>query len=297
MVDSRMGGLYLTTPEGGSIEMVVTYNLPVQMVGLTLRFGEGLSGRAAQSGKALFITDYAEWEDQNPAHKNLNIQRLLAVPLKVKGKVIGVINIMDTDNSQPFSEEDVRLISLFADQAAIAVENTRLYARMERQAVLDELTNLYNRRGLMDLGRREVDRAIRFFRPLSVIFVDIDHFKDFNDCYTHSVGDRVLAAVAETLKQGVRDVDLVGRYGGEEFVLLLIETNLDTAHEVACRLQLQVEKTLVSTPHGNLGVTVSMGVVQLQTEKSTLDDLIHRADQAMYQAKLAGRNCVVVQKD
>lgn len=293
MLAAPRGALYLILPGNDSMELIACHNLPKNYAGTILRVGEGLSGKVAQSGEVMFVTDYAEWKGEKPIYNDLPIQRLLAIPLKVKRKVIGVIEIADDKNSSPFSEEDLRLVSLFADQAAIAVENTRLYARLERQAILDDLTGLYNRRGLMDLGYREVERAIRFLRPLCAIFVDIDHFKDFNDRYSHAVGDQVLITVAKTLKQGVREVDLVGRYGGEEFVILLVETNLPNAQEIANRLRLEVEKTVIATSHGNLGVTVSMGVSQFHPDHPTLDELIHRADQAMYQAKLGGRNCVM----
>lgn len=293
MLGVPRGGLYLILPGNDSMELVACHNLPKNYAGTVLRVGEGLPGKVAQSGEVMFVSDYAEWKGEKPIFNDLPIHRLLAIPLKVKRKVIGVIELADDKNSYPFSEEDLRLISLFADQAAIAVENTRLYARLERQAILDDLTGLYNRRGLMDLGYREVERAIRFLRPLCAIFIDIDHFKDFNDRYSHAVGDQVLITVAKTLKQGVREVDLVGRYGGEEFIILLVETNLSSAQEVANRLRLEVERTVTATAYGNLGVTVSMGVSQFRPDQPTLDTLIHRADRAMYQAKLAGRNCVM----
>lgn len=296
MIGMPMGGLYMIQPGSNKLELLVHYNLPENFLGVSLELGEGLTGKVAQTGRPMFTTNYSEWKD-GTIYRQIHTKRLLAVPLKVKGKVIGVINITDTQSEQPFSEEDVRLVSLFADQAAIAVDNARLYAHMELQAILDELTGLYNRRGLMDLGGREVERAERFGRLLSAIFVDIDRFKEFNDRYSHAVGDQVLALVARTLKEGIREVDLIGRYGGEEFIILLVETGLEAAQEVAERLRVAVESTRALTIHGELGVTVSMGVSQSLPGTPDLNALIHRADEAMYKAKLVGRNCVVADPD
>ncbi|MCC6146439.1 MAG: diguanylate cyclase [Anaerolineaceae bacterium] len=294
MLGAHMGSLHLVMPGGNTLEQVIGYHLPTNNPGDTPHMGENLVEKVAQSGEAMFITDYSTWKERDPSLDDLHIKRLLAVPLKVKGKVIGVINIADDKIAQPFSTEDIRLVSLFADQAAIAVENARLYARLERLAIMDDLTGLFNRRGLMDLGAREVERAARFLRPLCAIFADIDHFKDLNDQYSHAVGDRVLASVAKTLKSGVREIDLVGRYGGEEFVILLVDTDLAAACEVANRLRIAVEHMAAPTSHGNLGVTVSLGVAQLHAGRHNLEAFIHRADQAMYRAKLAGRNRVML---
>ncbi|MEJ5203623.1 MAG: diguanylate cyclase, partial [Anaerolineales bacterium] len=292
MSGTSTGCLYLINPDQQILEMVASYNLPPSLTGIKLQLGEGLSGKVAQSGETTFVTNYSDWEGHAIPFEQVTTRRVLAVPLKVKEHIIGVINVADKKNTNPFSMEEIRLLALFADQAAIAVENAQLYARLEHQAIVDELTGLYNRRALMELGKREVDRARRFQRPLCALFIDIDHFKQFNDQYGHTAGDWLLRSVAQNLRNGIRDIDLASRFGGEEFIILLTETSIDAASLVAERLRKQVETTKISLPQGKLGATVSIGVAQLDQKIFRLEDLISCADQAMYQAKQAGRNRV-----
>lgn len=294
MSGTSTGCLYLIKPDQDILEMVASYNLPFTLTGITLKLSEGLSGKVAQSGETMFVTNYSDWEGHAIPFEQVTTRRVLAVPLRVKGHVIGVINVADSKNTDPFTMEEIRLLTLFADQAAIAVENARLYARLERQAIIDELTGLYNRRALMELGKREVERARRFNRPLCALFIDIDFFKKFNDQYGHTAGDFILRTVALILRNGIRDIDLASRFGGEEFVILLVESNADAASNVAERLRKQVEITTLDLPQGKLGVTVSMGVAPLDQNYHQLEDLIDCADQAMYQSKQAGRNRVTI---
>jgi diguanylate cyclase (GGDEF)-like protein len=157
---------------------------------------------------------------------------------------------------------------------------------------MDLLTGIYNRRGLFELGLRELDRAQRFDRPLCAIMVDIDHFKRVNDTYGHPIGDLVLKELADRLKTHLRSIDILSRYGGEEFVILLPETDLDQAKEVAERLREIAEKTLF-TPDGlSLPITISQGISILNGKTSDITTLIKHADDAMYISKRSGRNQV-----
>ena len=164
--------------------------------------------------------------------------------------------------------------------------------RLEQLAVVDELTGVFNRRGLVILGGREVERARRLGCPLAVLFVDLDHFKSLNDAYSHEVGDRALRVVGRRLQESMRRIDTVARYGGEEFVVLLAETELGAAVEVGERVRQMVEATNLATESGTARLTVSIGVTT-QGEATSLEGLIRRADEAMYAAKQAGRNRVV----
>ena len=165
---------------------------------------------------------------------------------------------------------------------------------MQRQAIIDELTGLYNYRGLLELGARDVERAIRFNHPLCALFFDIDHFRDFNNRYSHAVGNQVLQAVARTASATTRTVDLVTRFGGEEFVILLPETRLKEASMVAERLRQAVQAQHLSTRWGELGVTISVGVAGLTPNVTELAALIDRANQAEHLAKERGRNRVEI---
>jgi diguanylate cyclase (GGDEF)-like protein len=200
-----------------------------------------------------------------------------------------------------YTQSDVDMLEMFATQAAIAIRNARLYNRIEQIAVTDELTGLSNRRGFFQLGERELERALRFERALAVLLFDIDHFKRVNDTYGHSAGDEVLRALADCIRQNIRGIDVAGRYGGEEFVLVLPETPLGRAVEIAERLRRSIANCVVPLYSSrdeesctSLTITVSIGVTVLRPEDRTLQGLVDRADQAQYQAKHAGRNRVVV---
>lgn len=165
--------------------------------------------------------------------------------------------------------------------------------RLERLSVVDELTGVFNRRGLVILGGREVERARRLGCPLAVLFVDLDNFKSLNDEYSHDVGDQALRVVGRRLQESMRRIDTVARYGGEEFVVLLAETQLVAAVEVGERIRQMVEATNLPTESGTARLTVSIGVTTQGRTATNLEGLIRRADEAMYAAKQAGRNRVV----
>lgn len=219
------------------------------------------------------------------------IRSYIGAPLVVKGRAVGFINLV-AQRPGFFTAEHARRLRAFADQVAIAIENAHLYAEVERLATLDEVTGISNRRRLFEMGQREFDRTRRYHEPLSAILLDLDHFKKINDTFGHNAGDRVLAGIAALIKNSVRDVDLFGRYGGEEFVLLLPNQSEQQALEVAERLRALVENLHFQTERGELHVTISLGIALLTADIPSLATLIDRADQAMYAAKQAGRNRV-----
>lgn len=158
----------------------------------------------------------------------------------------------------------------------------------------DALTGIPNRRYLFELGERELSRARRFGHPLSALMLDMDHFNRVNDTHGHAQGDRVLQAVAQCCLLQIRDIDIVGRYGGEEFVILLIETDASGARSLAERIRGSVAQIVLPTAQVPIRITASVGIAQLGEGDSDLDRLLGRADQALYAAKLAGRNRVEV---
>lgn len=166
--------------------------------------------------------------------------------------------------------------------------------RLERLVNVDDLTGLYNRRYLFQKGQEEIERSFRYQRNLSAIIFDIDHFKSVNDTYGHLTGDQVIRVIAQTCLEQVRNCDLLGRYGGEEFVVLLPETTQTNALILAIRLKEKIETLLIPTDDEDLSVTCSFGLTELSPEHKTLSHLINEADLALYQAKQKGRNCVVV---
>lgn len=167
-------------------------------------------------------------------------------------------------------------------------------AKLRELATTDSLTGLNNRRRFMELSEREFARSVRYERPLAMFMLDIDHFKDVNDTYGHDVGDDVLRSLAETAVMALRGADILGRLGGEEFGVLLPETDESSAMEVAERLRRSIENTSISTREHTLKITVSIGVSTLKKDTSSVQDLLKHADVALYDAKQSGRNRVIM---
>ena len=174
-------------------------------------------------------------------------------------------------------------------------ERRKLYQEVQRLANQDPLTSCFNRRHFMTLAAQELQRTARYRRPLSCLMLDLDHFKAFNDRYGHQIGDRLLCSLVDLCQAQLRGVDILGRYGGEEFVILMPETVKAGALQAAERIRAQIEKMRLDTSAGQLSMTVSVGVASVEPKKDQeqgLDALIRRADQALYKAKSDGRNCV-----
>ncbi len=219
-------------------------------------------------------------------------QSWLGVPIVSRGELAGMM-LVERDEPDAYGLDDVQLALALAGQAGIAIQNARLYAEVERLAVLDDLTQLPNRRRLFEVAEEEFRRARRYEHSLSVIMIDVDHFKQVNDSFGHAIGDDILREVSRRCVEVLRETDTIGRYGGEEFVVIMPETPLDKACEhVAERLRAAVAKPPVDTGAGPVNVTISLGVAQLASFDDTIDDLINRADAALYDAKEAGRNRV-----
>lgn len=214
------------------------------------------------------------------------------------GEVFGTICTVDTKENQWGKRYD-SLLKTFKDaiEAHLALVNTTELLNIrneevERLAITDSLTGLYNRRHFFELAEHELQHARRYRRFLSAIMLDIDHFKQVNDTYGHAIGDQVLQVVAEGCRQATRVVDVLGRYGGEEFVIILPETDLVATCKVAERLRQIIAEKTIDTEVGPVIVTASLGVSIIDDECSKLETLLAGADQALYVAKRSGRNRV-----
>ncbi len=258
----------------------------------------GLGGYVVHSGKSVLFNNIEQIESSGikfePYGDNLQIESILAVPVKLKGKIIGMISAQSY-HPQAYTQDDQELLEMLAAHAAITFENARLFAQSQKLASTDSLTTIYNRRRFYELAEREFKRAIRFERPLAMIMMDIDNFKTVNDSYGHPAGDRALSEIAKICLHELRDVDIFGRYGGDEFIVLLPETTLIQATNIAERVRIEIQNSKITLPNNAvISVTASLGVVSLDVSCGSLSILMERADQVLYKSKQSGRNQVNV---
>ena len=214
---------------------------------------------------------------------------LLRLPLAFEENLLGILWVW----GRGIIKSDLPVISIFAKQIGSSLERARLFQEVQGLALIDPLTGVQNRRGLFELGKIEFARSKRMYRPFCCLMLDIDNFKHINDTYGHPAGDQVLQELAECSKSSIREVDFIGRYGGEEFLIFLPETDLDTGLRVAERLRASVEKMPIRVSEQEIYITVSIGVSRKDENTLELETLIARADQALYVAKYKGRNQVV----
>ena len=247
----------------------------------------------SKDGKSCLIANLEEHELSQDHSLPGQPVTLMAVPMFLSGEISGMV-FLERSATAPYTMQEQQLVYAFAGQAAIAVENAHLFAQVQTMAKTEELTGLHNRRHFFVLGELAFKQASKENQALTAIMLDVDHFKRFNDTYGHAVGDAVLSTVAQRIKIACRKTDIIGRYGGEEFVILLPQTDLKLAVEVANRLLEEVKTELrcesVAEP---LAVRASLGVATYDTTIESLAHLLKNADKALYTAKDLGRNQVV----
>ncbi len=215
------------------------------------------------------------------------------VPLEIRDHLIGLLAYEKTP--APLQQE---LLFIFSRQAALTIENARLFSKVEEMALRDTLTGLYNRRYFLQILDYELNRAKRYRQPLSLVFMDLDHFKEINDTFGHSVGDQFLKQTSQKLFSLFRTTDLLARYAGDEFVAILPATPPDGAMILAKRIQEAMSQYQVMVRGKTLQVSVSVGVDTFENEEGVgIATFIDRADKAMYEAKVQGRNRVKSYKE
>ncbi len=228
---------------------------------------------------------YVRWEGAEL------VRGWLCVPLVRHEVFIGFLTI-DSYEPGTYKKEDALIAQTFADEAAIVIENARLYEKANELATSDGLTGIINRRYFYEIAKKEFERSQRYKNPLSIIMIDIDHFKYVNDSYGHAAGDQVLIQFVERVLKELRTTDILCRYGGEEFAILLPETEIQEAVKVAERLREIIATDPFVLKTAQTYITISLGVATNEADISILDVLIDRSDKALYESKQFGRNRV-----
>ena len=277
---------------------IVVGSFGEQLRGQKLALGEGIAGWVAQQGQPLLVPDvvaeprFAAHFDESTRFKTRSV---LAVPLQVKARTLGVIELVNGPLQPPFDPEDLKTLSSIADYAAIALENARNFRKVQELTVIDEHTGLFNSRYLMQCLTSEIARARRFGHPLSLIFFDLDRFKQVNDTYGHQYGSALLREVGQVVRSTLRSIDIATRYGGDEFVCVLPETDREHARACALRLRDAVAGHEFLTAAGlSVRLTASFGVATFPDDGGDEEALLRQADMAMYRVKESGRNDICV---
>lgn len=257
-----------------------------------VRVGEGVTGRVAVTADPVRGLVGTGPERVRLAADEPSCESLISVPLRSSGRVIGVLNLYDRVDAESFDEQDLSTIQSFAAQATVAIDNVLLHQEAQRLSITDGLTGLWNYRYLRLALNREVERATRFQRSLSVLLLDLDRFKVVNDRYGHQRGDAVLIEVAARVRAVIREVDVFARYGGEEFLLILPETDVTGAELLAARIGRAVRERPFGGPDEvPIQMTTSVGIAVFPHQGRTPQALVRNADRALYVAKAAGRDC------
>jgi diguanylate cyclase (GGDEF)-like protein len=284
MVDEKQEELYFAIAVGPKAEALKN---------LRLKIGEGIAGHVAKYGKqeivhdvrkdrrfAKRIDEMIEWETQS----------IICMPLRSKLRVLGVIQLINVDMAH-FGDQEAFFLQSICDYAAIAIENARAFEKIQELTITDDCTGLYNARHLYKTLETEVYRSARFGYEFSVLFIDLDHFKQVNDTHGHLVGSKLLAEIGYLVKAQLRLIDFAFRYGGDEFVILLPQTSKDSALVVARRLRDSQRASAICKEEGlNLNVRASIGLATYPHDAKAPHDIIRQADEMMYMVKNSTRD-------
>jgi diguanylate cyclase (GGDEF)-like protein len=284
MVDEDKSELYFAIAVGQASEALKNVRLKV---------GEGIAGHVAKFGDKLIVPNVRtdkRFTKRIDDLTQMETHSIICVPLKSKLRVLGVIQLVNVEMKN-FSHEEEFFLQALCDYAAIAIENARSVEKIQELTITDDCTGLYNARHLYKTLEQEVYRSSRFGYEFSVLFIDLDHFKQVNDTHGHLIGSKLLAEIGYLIKAQLRLIDFAFRYGGDEFVVLLPQTGKDSALVVAKRLRDSMRASAFCKDEGlNLNVRASMGLATFPHDAKSPHDIIRQADEMMYMVKNSTRD-------
>jgi diguanylate cyclase (GGDEF)-like protein len=263
-----------------------------------LKLGEGIAGWVAKNGEPLLVEDVKQDSRFARRYDELTLtdtQSVVCVPIKGREKILGVIELINCLGRESFRKEDIPILKNLADYAAIALENARYVQRIHELTITDDCTALYNARHLHFVLDAEIYRSNRYNYEFSVIFIDLDHFKQVNDTYGHLVGSKLLWMIGDLIKGHLRLIDYAFRYGGDEFVVLLPQTSKENALMVVRRIKDLLNSTTYFSEEGlNIKITASFGLASFPGDARTRKEILRMADEAMYLVKNTTRNNIAL---
>jgi diguanylate cyclase (GGDEF)-like protein len=274
-------------------------NEPAQRIRIPKGFG--IAGKVAEMGEPILVENIEN--DLRIGKKNqakYKTSSFVSVPLKIGSRVVGVMNFTDKATGELFDDVDLQFAQTCASHAAFVLDHREMSEETEKlkqQATTDHLTGLLNRGRIMSRLREELSRSDRYTKAMSLVMLDLDGFKNINDHFGHGAGDRVLRIMSEVMMKAVRSIDIVGRYGGDEFIIILPETDTYFAAYTAERVRADIAKTNISLEISDRivnTITASIGIASFPQHGRSMEVLMEHVDEALYRAKAGGRNRVVV---
>ncbi|HXG94252.1 MAG TPA: diguanylate cyclase [Blastocatellia bacterium] len=267
---------------------------------IRVKLGEGIAGTVLATGAPMLVRD-AENDARVPRARlgRYKTKSFISFPITLGPRKVGVINLTDRTDGTPYENDDLAVLELMSSHLALIIDRAEWHKKAEtyqQMSLTDPLTGLPNRRYLEDRLFEEVERSKRYDTPLSFMIIDVDRFKEYNDIYGHTNADRVLVKTAQILRNSIRAIDMSARFAGDEFCIVLPETEPQAAARIAERLRVSVNEAEYRTEQGEpMGrVSISTGVSSFSPQRQSPLAIIEAADRALYKAKMRGRNCVAV---
>ncbi|MCK4251643.1 diguanylate cyclase [candidate division WOR-3 bacterium] len=269
-----------------------------KILGMRLKVGQGVAGWVARYGQSLIVPDVTKdprFYSGVDKKTKFTTKSILCAPMVSKDKIIGVVEVVNKVGGEPFTEDDLEIFENLVAHITVALENAAMYRKMEEASLIDDLTQLYNSRYCNQFLDRFFTDRIPTQNKISLIFLDIDFFKLVDDNFGHLVGSETLQYVGQRIKKVVRSGDVVARYGGDEYIVILPNTDKKTAALIAERIRKEVSKEpFFAFGNQKFSISVTSGVATCPEDARSRDNLIGKADKAMYAGKLSGRNKVVL---
>src|SRR5436309_9676532 len=303
MLKAERGSLMILNEESNELALEAAMGAEHTLAPVRIKLGEGVAGSVLASGLPLVVRD-VETDARLPQARagHYRSKSFISFPITLGSRKVGVINLTERRDGLPYDNEDLTFLELMSPHLALIIDRTEWHKKAEtfqQMSLTDPLTGLPNRRYLQDRLFEEVERSKRYNTPLSFMIIDVDRFKSYNDIYGHTNADRVLVKTAQLLRGSIRAIDMSARFAGDEFCVVLPETELGDAARIAERLRKGICDTEYRTEQGDLmgQVTISTGISSFSCSRQSPLAIMETADRALYQAKTLGRNCVAVYED
>lgn len=289
-------GILLIKQKDGSFEPIAWESIPEKLL-FTLEPNHPISNWVTRNSIRNTTYNFDEFPQRKEKLSVLNLSGSELLSLKSRGEFIGILWLGEKLKKRPYTQDDKTNLVTVANNIASTIDNARLYKELQKQAIRDPLTKLFNRRYLYETFDRELARAKRENYPISFLMVDIDHFKGINDSFGHPIGDEALKSLGSLLQKSIRQGDIACRYGGDEFIIIMPGLHKKDAEQRAESLRLEVKNIPIKTTSGMVFVTASIGIALYPEHGDNLEQIMKASDDALYEAKNAGRNRISIWED